>query len=65
MIFVRIIPMAKDLGQAVGAYAVGVLADYTGLGSIYLAGTTMAIVTLYGYLIPNRRGFLVGPAYRR
>jgi MFS family permease len=53
--------MAMDLGNAVGAYAMGVLAGYTGLGSIYLTGAALAAIPLIGCLLLNQKGFLRSP----
>jgi MFS family permease len=48
--------MAWDLGQALGAYAMGVLAGYAGLGSIFVLATIVAIMTLLIYLLLYRKG---------
>lgn len=50
--------MAMDLGGAVGAVALGAMADYAGLSSIFLAGGGLALVGLLGYLYMHRRGLL-------
>ena len=50
--------MAMDLGTAVGAYAMGLLAHYAGLGSTFLAGATLTAITLFGYLLLERKGCL-------
>ena len=50
--------MAMDLGTAVGAYAMGLLAYYAGLGSTFLAGATLTAITLFGYLLLERKGVL-------
>jgi len=47
--------MAMDLGQAAGAYAMGVLAGYAGLSPIFLVGAISAALTLAGYLLLQRR----------
>jgi len=56
--------MAIDLGQAVGAYAMGVLAGYAGLGSIFLMGALFAAITLFGYLLLRRKGFVRSSDFR-
>jgi MFS family permease len=48
--------MAMDLGGAVGAVALGVMADYVGLGSIFLAGAGITLLTLFGYLLLHKKG---------
>jgi predicted MFS family arabinose efflux permease len=50
--------MAMDLGGAVGAVALGAMADYAGLSSIFLAGGGLALVGFFGYLYMHRRGLL-------
>ena len=56
--------MAMDLGQAVGASVMGVVAGYAGLGSIFLTGAIFVAITLFGYLMLNRRGFVRAPGLR-
>ena len=48
--------MMWDLGQAVGAYAMGVLAGYAGLGSVFILATLVATLTLLTYLLLYRKG---------
>lgn len=48
--------MMMDLGTASGAVALGVMADYTGLESIFLTGAILVFVGLLGYLFFERRG---------
>ncbi len=56
--------MAMDLGGALGAIALGVMADHTGLGSIFLAGGAVALAALFGYLFLHTRGLFRGPSLR-
>lgn len=57
--------MAMDFGMAVGSFSMGVLADYTGLGSIFLVGAMLIFITLCGYLLLYRNGFVRGPALQK
>jgi MFS family permease len=48
--------MAMDLGGAAGAVVLGAMADYAGLGSIFLTGAGLALVGFLGYLYMHRKG---------
>lgn len=48
--------MAMDLGGAVGAVALGFMADHTGLPSIFLAGAGLTAGALIAYLVMHGRG---------
>lgn len=48
--------MMMDLGTASGAVALGAMADYTGLASIFLTGAILVFITLLAYLFFERRG---------
>jgi len=43
--------MAMDLGMAVGAYFVGVLAGFAGLGAVFITGANFAAITLAGFVL--------------
>jgi predicted MFS family arabinose efflux permease len=49
--------MAMDLGLAVGAYAMGVLAYYAGLGSIFLTAAMLTFIIFFGYLLLDRKRY--------
>jgi MFS family permease len=54
--------MAMDLGVAVGAYAMGMIAHYAGLGFPFLTGAMLTAITLLGYLLLDRKGSFAQPA---
>ena len=54
--------MAMDFGGALGAIMLGAMADFTGLGSIFLAGSGLTLVALVLYLHMHKRGMFRRPA---
>ena len=50
--------MAMDLGMAVGASTMGVVASYAGMGFIFLLGAMLTALILFGYLVLDRKGYL-------
>ena len=49
--------MAMDLGNAAGAFAWGLIAEFTGINAIFAISAVITVLTLAGYLLYRKKGF--------